>query len=478
MSACPARPTTSSLCLATGPAGVARLGLSPVLALQPFAPVSGHSWQPESQSLHPASTITPSLHVYATGVFSKLAAGDDHACAILADGTATCWGGRDYGKSYLPQAWGGPNVKFSAIAPGSAHTCAVAVTDAAGNTAPGRVICWGRGSEGQTTPPMLPDEPGAEWVDVNSGAYYSCGIFNPGRKLRCWGTMSKRSTTFIAAAELEATGMQDEAWDSIACGENFAYGILRSDYYPVVGFGWGPDFAATAVPEALRNEAWWMVAAGQPVVCGTTMNDGGSRAWIWEPDREPMMLPDDKNYYMVSAQYKRCCVLEYSGKPHCGNEASEWLDLRGKRLADAVLESVAVGYSFACGIFGWEAVEARTASCWGDNSRGQLVVPAPVPTAESFLLVKYVPSYTDSYIPPSGYRHVRFEEAVEYKSVLDSMLPGAETVLGGSEADGGEWWIDGRFTSHQLARGRGTLYALFTHRIVTNLPPRAEWLHT
>ena len=83
-------------------------------------------------------------------IFSKLAAGFLHTCALQADGTAYCWGSNANGSGRLgdgtttqrpaPVAVVG-GAKFTDIAAGTEHTC--------GRSTAGSAICWGRNQEGQ-----------------------------------------------------------------------------------------------------------------------------------------------------------------------------------------------------------------------------------------------------------------------------------------------------------------------------------------
>ncbi len=68
-----------------------------------------------------------------------MSTGEFHACALSAEGEATCWGNDDDGQSTPPK---GP---FVAISAGGYHTCAL--------NAEGEATCWGRTREQQSDPP-------------------------------------------------------------------------------------------------------------------------------------------------------------------------------------------------------------------------------------------------------------------------------------------------------------------------------------
>ena len=90
------------------------------------------------------------------GSFSAIAVGAGHGCAIrTSDGAIECWGsnttpppntnwGQDVEYVYAGQA-APPTGRFSAVAAGLWHTCAIRES--------GAIACWGRNDEGQTDVP-------------------------------------------------------------------------------------------------------------------------------------------------------------------------------------------------------------------------------------------------------------------------------------------------------------------------------------
>ncbi|HAP76793.1 MAG TPA: hypothetical protein DCR14_12005, partial [Acidimicrobiaceae bacterium] len=147
---------------------------------------------------------------------TSITAGDFHTCALLADGTITCWGygigGRlgygnsnDIGDNETPgtnPVNGGivdmPGIQaVTAISAGSSHTCALFVD--------GTVTCWGMGNSGRLgygnlndigdneTPATNPvnggivDLPGSHAVTaLAGGGFHTCALFTDGT-VTCWG---------------------------------------------------------------------------------------------------------------------------------------------------------------------------------------------------------------------------------------------------------------------------------------------------
>jgi alpha-tubulin suppressor-like RCC1 family protein len=144
---------------------------------------------------------------------AEVATGLDHTCARLTSGKVRCWGnglaGRlGYGNvtsigdtaGEMPPAdvnlgSGNPNNAVD-IAAGDQHTCALLTN--------GTVRCWGEGSNGRLgygatndigdaageMPPAAVSLTGAgETVaQIVAGGAHTCALINPGGKVRCWGT--------------------------------------------------------------------------------------------------------------------------------------------------------------------------------------------------------------------------------------------------------------------------------------------------
>lgn len=126
-----------------------------------------------------------------------VSAGDSHTCAVLADGTAACWGRNLNGQlgngttvdSPAPVAVSGLDTAV-AIDAGYNHTCAL--------LADTTVRCWGGNTSGQlgngvfgggfrnnwTTPGTVLGLSGVRKVDL--GSSYSCALLLDGTA-RCWG---------------------------------------------------------------------------------------------------------------------------------------------------------------------------------------------------------------------------------------------------------------------------------------------------
>ena len=147
-------------------------------------------------------TLTSSLGTGRTAV--ALSSGEYHTCAILDNGAVSCWGYPQYGQlgnggtSYkstptLTSSLGTGRTAV-ALSSGGYHTCAILDN--------GSVSCWGRGVYGQlgngatsdvTTPTLTSSlGTGRTAVALSSGAsggHHTCAILDNGA-VSCWGSGS------------------------------------------------------------------------------------------------------------------------------------------------------------------------------------------------------------------------------------------------------------------------------------------------
>jgi alpha-tubulin suppressor-like RCC1 family protein len=142
----------------------------------------------------PASSSMPLAVMGITGA-SSIVAGAQHTCVLLAGGTARCWGQNQQGRlgdgtttspRRAPVAVMGLS-GATALAAGGAHTCAV-LTD-------GTATCWGLGSHGErgdgttTTSRSVAGTPVSGLADVTAitaGGSHSCALLGDGT-VWCWG---------------------------------------------------------------------------------------------------------------------------------------------------------------------------------------------------------------------------------------------------------------------------------------------------
>jgi len=141
-------------------------------------------------------TQTSNLGTGRTAV--AISSGYAHTCAILDDGSVSCWGSNSYGElgdgtttdqnSPTQTSSLGTGRTAVAISSGAFHTCAI-IDD-------GSVSCWGRNNDGQlgdgtTTDQNSPTQTlslgtGRTAVAIYSGYKHTCAIIDDG-SVSCWG---------------------------------------------------------------------------------------------------------------------------------------------------------------------------------------------------------------------------------------------------------------------------------------------------
>ena len=127
-----------------------------------------------------------------------ISAGERHTCAILDDGSVSCWGSNNGGRlgdgtttdhsTPTQTSTLGTDRTAIAIAAGGDHTCAI-LDD-------GSVSCWGNNSQGRlgdgtTTDRLTPTQTsslgeGRTAVAITAGYGYTCAILDDG-SVSCWG---------------------------------------------------------------------------------------------------------------------------------------------------------------------------------------------------------------------------------------------------------------------------------------------------
>lgn len=98
-----------------------------------------------------------------------------HVCAILLDGTLTCWGSNTWGQLDAPEG------SYLQIVAGDYHSCAA--------WADGAVACWGIGPEDAGVDgyddhrdrEQVSDTPAGSFLRLAGGGETSCGITSHGR---------------------------------------------------------------------------------------------------------------------------------------------------------------------------------------------------------------------------------------------------------------------------------------------------------
>jgi alpha-tubulin suppressor-like RCC1 family protein len=181
----------------------------------------------------------------------ELSAGYLFTCALPATTPAvpTCWGDNDSGQHDAPEPIAG------LLAAGGAHAC--------GKTESGGGICWGRDTEGQTTPP-LGVTGASDLFLLASGWLFSCAQTAESGAPVCWGYDDQGQVSTSPGQPLT----------HIALGQSFGIGILQLDRSLTC---WGRDDVCDLVA-AESGTGWQSVAAGVDFACGLS-EAGDVKCW-------------------------------------------------------------------------------------------------------------------------------------------------------------------------------------------------------
>jgi uncharacterized protein YjdB len=183
-------------------------------------------------------TLVPGGHV-----FTAIAAGAFHTCAIAADSTGWCWGqngGGQLGDSSLQesptpvQVVGGH--RFVSIATGAYTTCAIAET--------GDAYCWGSnlsgslgtGDTASTRAYPVPVAGGLTFTSITMGSEHACALVAAGQAY-CWGDNSYDQMGTGLASNVPAAVTGGISFTSIHAGLFYTCGIVAGGN----GFCWGDN---------------------------------------------------------------------------------------------------------------------------------------------------------------------------------------------------------------------------------------------
>jgi alpha-tubulin suppressor-like RCC1 family protein len=222
-------------------------------------------------------------------LFEYVATGDHHTCALDTDDVAYCWGGNNHGQLGMgmtfgvgfPEPLSGAG-RMMALTAGAEHTCGVALD--------GTAYCWGRNDSGQlgdgsTETRLLPTPVagGLRFTRVEAGSTHSCGIAVDGSAY-CWGQggSGQLGGGALAASATPVAVAGGLRFTALAAGATHTCGVATDQRVYCWGhnrFGvLGNDGiqAPYATPQAVQSDrSFREIAAGRLHSCGLATD-----AWI------------------------------------------------------------------------------------------------------------------------------------------------------------------------------------------------------
>jgi len=350
---------------------------------------------------------------------TQIETGSYHTCALISDGTVTCWGAGASGQlgtgdtndSNIPVAVTGgalENKTVTQIAAGYAHTCAV-VSD-------GTVTCWGNGADGRlgtgdTNSSLIP-------VAVTGGAlenktvtqiaaslYHTCALISDGT-VTCWGYgQLGTGGTGESLIPVAVTGgaLANKTVTEIETGGNYTCALISDG--KVTCWGWGnygqlgtgnnnDSLIPVAVTGgALANKTVTQIATGNDHTCAV-VSDGTVTCWGYGADGQlgtgdnnssniPVAVTggalENKTVTQIAAGSGHTCALISDGTVTCwgaggdgrlgtGNNSSNVpVAVTGGALENKTVTQIAAGYAHTCAV-----VSDGTVTCWGYGADGEL----------------------------------------------------------------------------------------------------------
>lgn len=274
-----------------------------------------------------------------------IAAGAEHACAILDDESLHCWGknGRGQVDGTLADPVPEPTVVHAgvrAVALGNEHSCLI---DAAGTA-----HCWGKNGDGQlglgdTSDHDRPTAIGfaGTWVELALGAHHTCGIDDAGA-LWCWGKNGQGQLGDGSTTNRNAPVRVEDGVTTIGAGAEHSCSIRSG-----AGYCWGK---------------------GGDGRLGT--GDGGGRT-------SPTAVVNLQDAIAIDGGLAHSCALRTDGRIACWGKddrsqlgpAAMGNSSRNQPLTVPIggrADELAVGAEHTCAIAGTDVW------CWGNDRAGQL----------------------------------------------------------------------------------------------------------
>lgn len=307
-----------------------------------------------------ASTPTP---VSGGGVFTTIAAGGVHFCALLAAGQTECWGDDQFGQlgtldtaafcGQPPQPCAGaPVIAFLggaiSVSGGDSHTCAVQQ----GGTA----YCWGYGSSGQlgnggTSNREVPDSVGGvQFRSIDAGGASTCGIAADST-VYCWGLnhLGQLGDDSVSSSSLPRPIASTERFVQVSVGAAHACGVTSHG----AALCWGSDISGE-----LGTTASLATCNGVPCSRVPVPVQGGI-AFV-------AVLAGEDAYTCGLSTTESYCWGEFPGRTGPGSSVPAPFGTLGTAGGEPFV-ALSGGFDHACGI-----TATHGAYCWGSDYHGKL----------------------------------------------------------------------------------------------------------
>ncbi|MBT4761773.1 MAG: hypothetical protein HOO06_08770 [Bdellovibrionaceae bacterium] len=320
------------------------------------------------------------------GSTKSMAVGDEHICALNAEGKVLCWGsglgGRlgqgnvdDQGLTSYPDEGVivnlGPSGFATEIVAGRDHTCAL--------MASGDVFCWGGNSDGELGHGnILPigdnEDPlgagminlGQKALSITAGQNHTCAILVGGDS-RCWGNGSNGRLGYN-----NVTNLGDGAGETPSFNGPIPLGAVTGVPIQIEA----GDSHTCVLLSSGKAKCWGYGFSGQ---LGNALNNTyGASAGIHNTASAPLVTLTNP-IKQISANFNHTCALLTDGNISCWGvgtagrlgygDTSDVLDpeTKGYVLSGEPAVQIATGRFHSCAL-----LATGNARCWGLNNVGQL----------------------------------------------------------------------------------------------------------
>ena len=313
----------------------------------------------------------------------SVSVGELHACAVLQDQTAVCWGLNSSGAlgdgtTDLPtypvavKGLGG----IAAIEAGDSRTCAI---DGAG-----ALSCWGSNVFGELAsgPPSISGTPTPAPVTTLSGSvsmlvstqHCVCAVLTSGT-VECWGedVLGLGAPDAVSIPPTPLPGLTNVR--SLALGDFFGCALLADQTVSCWGSGAlgqadGTPLSVSRQPVGVPGLAGVVeISAGKSHACAR-MTDGTVKCWGSSVGfgltlgPSPAMLSALAGAVSISSGGSSTCAVLTGGAVRCLGPLGTG---QGAVAGVSNATSVSVGTNFACAV-----ISDGTVDCWGDASAAGL----------------------------------------------------------------------------------------------------------
>ena len=283
----------------------------------------------QPQEAETAAALTaPNARTNASA-FVQVAVGENHACALQADGIVHCWGGNDQGQLDVPDG-----IRFQQITSGWRFSCGLRTA--------GGIACWGRNNYEQATPPAGP------FLSIDAGWDHACAIGHDSTV--CWGR----------DADGRSSPPPETRFASIGAGAEHTCGLTHQGSLVC----WGKNDNGRA---SQRDGPFQHLAVGIAHTCAL---DRDGRAFCQGDRAFGQSDPPPTEYRQIAAGSELTCGLTASGSIQCWGSKRPGRTAAAKATPNGSFESIAAGWNSLCAVS-----DQGYAQCFGYTLNGTLFSP-------------------------------------------------------------------------------------------------------